>query len=58
MAASLVYSCQGCCTLSINAYVHLANAVLSRSSYVVMFILLTGIIYVLKTVTNVAAVEF
>ena len=32
----------------INAYVHLTNAVLSRSSYVVMFILLTGIRYVLK----------
>ena len=43
----------------VNAYVHLTNAVLSRSSYVVMFILLTGITrYVLKTITNVAAVVY
>ena len=42
----------------VNAYVHLTNAVLLRSSYVVMFILLTGIRYVLKTITNVAAVVY
>ena len=42
----------------VNAYVHLTNAVLSRSSYVVMFIILTGIGYVLKTITNVAAVVY
>ena len=42
----------------VNAYVRLTNTVLSRSSYVVMFILLTGIRYVLKTITNVAAVVY
>ena len=46
----------------LNAYVHLTNTVLSSSSYVVMFILfisiLTGIRYVLKTITNVAAVVY
>ena len=42
----------------VNAYVHLTSAVLSRSSYVVMFILLTGTRYVLKTITNVAAVVY
>ena len=42
----------------VNAYIHLTNAVLSRSSYVVMFILLTGIRYILKTITNVAAVVY
>ena len=51
----------------VNAYVHLTNTVLSRSSYIVMFILLnfypysylvTGIRYVLKTITNVAAVVY
>ena len=49
----------------VNAYVHITNTVLSRSSYVVMFILLnfylylvTGIRYVLKTITNVAAVVY
>ena len=40
------------------SFVHLTNAVLSRSSYVVMFILLTGIRCVLKTITNVAAVVY
>ena len=42
----------------VDAYVHLTNAVLSRSSYVVMFILLIGIGYILKTITNVAAVVY
>ena len=44
----------------VNAYVHLTDAGLSRSSYVVivMFILLTGIRYVLKTINNVAAVVY
>ena len=42
----------------VNAYVNLTNAVLSRSSYVVMFILLTGMRYVLKTITNVTAVVY
>ena len=42
----------------VNAYVHLTNVVLSRSSYAVMFILLTGIRYVLKTITNVAAAVY
>ena len=42
----------------VTAYVHLTNAVLSRSSYVVMFILPTGIRYVLKTITNVADVVY
>ena len=42
----------------VNAYVHLTNTALSRSSRVVMFILLAGIKYVLKTITNVAAVVY
>ena len=42
----------------LNAYVHLKNTVLSRSLRVVMFILLAGIRYVLKTITNVAAVVY
>ena len=42
----------------VNGYVHLTNAVLSRSSYVVMFILFIDIRYVLKTKTNVAAVVY
>ena len=40
----------------VNAYA--TNAVLSRSSYVVMFILLTGTRYVLKRITNVAALVY
>ena len=42
----------------VNAYVHLTNPVLSRSLQVVMFILPTGIRYILKTITNVAAVVY
>ena len=60
-----MYVCMYVCRLlhiinvsKVNAYVHLTNVVLSRSSYVVMVIFLTGIRYVLKTITNVAAVVY